>query len=184
MEVMGRDAGWIALHTAIAGGAEVCLIPEIPFDVKKIMEVIVKRYHKGKGFANIVIAEGAKPAGGEVVGKSAKEEGDPHIKLGGIANYLQAELEEMGCPAQVRTTILGHVQRGGTPIAFDRILATAMGVKAFEMAANGEFGRMVAYKNNRMESVDLSEATSSYNYLSKDHYLVNTARKVNISFGD
>ena len=184
MEVMGRDAGWIALHTAIAGGAEICLIPEVPFDLKKIIKKLHKRYHKGKGFANIVIAEGARPIDGKVVGKKAKSAGDEHIKLGGIGNYLRAELEKHQSFAQVRTTILGHTQRGGTPIAFDRILATAMGVKAFEMIAAGEFGRMVAYRNNHMESVTLKEATATYNFLSKDHYLIETARKMGISFGD
>ena len=184
MEVMGRDAGWIALHTAIAGGAEICLIPEIPFDIKKIVKKIDKRYRKGKGFVNIVISEGAKPANGHVIGEKAKEAGDQHIKLGGVANYLRAELETAGCPAQIRTTILGHVQRGGTPVAFDRLLATAMGVKAFEMIKNEEFGKMVTYRNNHIESVDLSEAIKEPKLLHPDHYLVRTAKSIGISFGD
>jgi 6-phosphofructokinase 1 len=184
LEVMGRDAGWIALHTAIAGGAEVCLIPEIPFHIDKIMEKILKRYHKGRGFANIVIAEGAKPAGGEVIGEKAHDIGDPHVKLGGVGNFLRWKLEENNCPAQVRTTILGHVQRGGTPIAFDRILATGMGVKAFEMARDGQFGQMVTFRNNNIESVPITEAISQYKYLDPNHYLIKTARSVGISFGD
>jgi len=184
MEVMGRDAGWIALHTAIAGGAELCLIPEIPFSIKTIMQEIKRRYHKKKGFVNIVIAEGAKMMGGEVVGALAKELSDQHLKLGGVANYLRAELEKAGCPAQIRTTILGHIQRGGTPIAFDRILASSMGVKAFELIEKGEFGRMVSFRNNRMESVTFDEAVSEYNLLSKEHYLVKTARSLGVSFGD
>ena len=184
MEVMGRDAGWIALHTAIAGGAEICLIPEIPFDINHILKKIKKRYHKGRGFANIVISEGAKPINGEVVGAAAKSIGDKHIKLGGIANYLRAQLEDNGCLAQVRTTILGHTQRGGTPVAFDRILASAMGVKAFELIEKEEFGNMVAYKNNRIEAVTIKEAISKYNVLKLDGYLINTARKLGISFGD
>ncbi|MEZ4959625.1 MAG: ATP-dependent 6-phosphofructokinase [Saprospiraceae bacterium] len=184
MEVMGRDAGWIALHTAIAGGAEICLIPEIPYKVDNILKRIHKRYRKGKGFVNIVVAEGACEEHGTIVGEKAHDIGDKHIKLGGVANYLRAALEEKGCPAQIRTTILGHVQRGGTPIAFDRILATAMGIKAFEMIENGEFGRMVTYKNNQIESVELSEAVKSYKVLSKDDYLIKTARSLGISFGD
>lgn len=184
MEVMGRDAGWIALHTAIAGGAELCLIPEIPFDIKKVVKKLRKRYSKGRGFANIVIAEGAKPIGGTVVGKKAKAAGDEHIKLGGIGNYLRAELEKHQNFAQVRTTILGHTQRGGTPVAFDRLLATAMGVKAFDMVLTQEYGRMVAFRNNQMESVTLKEATATYNVLSHDHYLIQTARKMGVSFGD
>ncbi len=184
MEVMGRDAGWIALHTALAGGAEICIIPEIPYDIKKVLQKINKRYAKGKGFVNIVIAEGAKPAQGNVVGEKSKDIGDEHIKLGGIANYLKQQIEESGCPAQVRTTILGHVQRGGIPIAFDRILATTMGVKAFELIVNGDFGKMVTYKNNTISSVNIEEAISSYNILSKDHYLVRTARSLSVCFGD
>lgn len=184
MEVMGRDAGWIALHTAIAGGAEICLIPEIPFKIDAVLKGINARYKKGKGFVNIVIAEGAKPIDGRVMGEKSKDAGDPHIKLAGIANYLRSQLEERGCQAQIRTTVLGHIQRGGTPIAFDRILATSMGVKAFEMVEAGEFGKMVAYKNNKMASVSIKKAISEYNVVSQDHYLLNTARQLGISFGE
>ncbi|MEO1263005.1 MAG: ATP-dependent 6-phosphofructokinase [Bacteroidota bacterium] len=184
MEVMGRDAGWIALHTAIAGGAEICLIPEIPFDIKHILKKIKKRYRKGRGFVNIVISEGAKPKGGNVVGAKAKSVGDKHIKLGGVGNFLRAKLEEHGCPAQVRTTILGHTQRGGTPVAFDRLLATAMGVKAFELVLEENYGKMVAFRNNHLEAVTIKEAISKYNVLNLDSYLVNTARRLGISFGD
>jgi len=183
MEVMGRDAGWIALHTAIAGGAEICLIPEIPYSLNKVLKRIKKRYNKGRGFVNIVIAEGAKIKDGQIIGKHAKD-GDENIKLGGVGNFLRAKLEEMECPAQVRTTILGHTQRGGTPVAFDRILASAMGVKAFQMVTNKEYGKMVAFKNNQLSSVTLKEATSSYNFVDKNHYLIDTARALGISFGD
>ncbi len=184
MEVMGRDAGWIALHTAIAGGAEICLIPEIPYDPDIILKSIEKRYDSGKGFVNIVIAEGAKEKGGEVIGKSAKDSGDANFKLGGVGMYLRHQLEKRQNFAQVRTTILGHTQRGGTPIAFDRILATSMGVKAFDMIKEKQFGKMVAYKNHRLTTVTLKEATSSYNYVDLNHYLVHTARKMGVSFGD
>lgn len=183
MEVMGRDAGWIALHTAIAGGAEVCLIPEIPFKIKNVLKWIKKRYKKGKGFCNIVIAEGAKMEDGRVMGTTAKD-GDAHIKLGGIGTHLRAELEASGCKPQVRTTILGHTQRGGIPIAFDRILASSMGVKAYELIAAGQFGNMVALQNNELVAVTLQKATSKYNFIAKDHYLINTARKLGIAFGD
>lgn len=184
MEVMGRDAGWIALHTAVAGGAEVCLIPEIPYTVENIAQKIASRYQKGKGFMNVVIAEGAKPLGGEVTGKQAADAGDTHIKLGGVANSLRYELEKLGCQAQIRTTILGHVQRGGTPIAFDRLLATAMGVKAFELVQAGQFGEMVAYKNNDFVSIPLAEAIKENKNVRPDHYLVKAARAIGISFGD
>lgn len=183
MEVMGRDAGWIALHTAIAGGAELCLIPEIPFKLDVILKKIKSRYRKKKGFVNIVIAEGAKQEDGSIVGAHAKD-GDANIKLGGVANYLRRELESAGCEPQVRTTILGHTQRGGVPVAWDRILATAMGVKAFDLVANKSFGQMVAYRNNQLEAVSLAEAISEYNFVDKEHYLIHTARSTGISFGD
>ncbi|MFT4568097.1 MAG: phosphofructokinase-like protein [Saprospiraceae bacterium] len=184
MEVMGRDAGWIALHTAIAGGAEICLIPEIPYDISKIVKAINKRYRKGRGFVNIVISEGARPIDGEVVGERSNIAGDSHIKLGGIANYLRHQLEESGCIGQVRSTVLGHIQRGGTPSAFDRILATSMGVKAFEMVKKEDFGKMVSFHNNGLTAVPLKDAVTDYNFIDKDHYLISTARKMGIKFGD
>ena len=122
MEVMGRDAGWIALHTAIAGGAEVCLIPEIPYDVSKVVKHINQRYEKGKGFANIVIAEGAKPIEGDGVSRQSDEMGYEHKRLGGVAYQLSEQLKAAGCKADIRETVLGHTQRGGTPIASDRVL--------------------------------------------------------------
>lgn len=184
MEVMGRDAGWIALHTAVAGGAEICLLPEIPFDLMKIKKRIEKRYKKGRGFVNIVVAEGAKPIGGEAIGQSSGDIGDRHIKLGGVANYLKYQLEEAGCKQQIRTTVLGHVQRGGTPVAFDRILATAMGVKAFELIDTGVHGRMVSLRNNIVDSVPLEEAVGGNKFVNPDNYLMHVARSVGISFGD
>lgn len=184
MEVMGRDAGWIALHTAIAGGAEICLIPEIPFHFDIIEKKIQERYEKGKGFVNMVVAEGAKPKSGESIGTQAKDAGDEHFKYGGIANYVRKKLEERGCNFQIRTTTLGHIQRGGTPTAFDRVLATSMGVKAFEMAKAKQFGQMVALKNNKLQAVSLEEATSKYNHVATDHYLIQTARAMGMSFGD
>lgn len=184
MEVMGRDAGWIALHTAIAGGAEICLIPEIPFNYEVVLNQIHKRYNKGKGFVNMVVAEGAKAIDGKVVGGRSKEKGDEHIKLGGIANTLRSTLETMGCEAQIRCTILGHTQRGGSPIAFDRILATAYGAKAFEMAHQGHFGKLVTYKNNNLSMSNLEEAVKDYKFVDQDHYLIQTARSLGISFGE
>ena len=181
MEVMGRDAGWIALHTAIAGGAELCLIPEIPFDINTVIKKINKRYTKGKGFVNIVIAEGAK-INNKIAGKKVK--GDANIKFGGIGNLLRHELEEGGCKADIRVTVLGHTQRGGTPVAFDRILATAFGVKAFELVNEKKYGKMVSYTNNDITETTLKKATSSYNIVNKKHYLIKTAKALGISFGE
>jgi ATP-dependent phosphofructokinase / diphosphate-dependent phosphofructokinase len=183
MEVMGRDAGWIALHTAIAGGAEVCLIPEIPYDINKIVKRINARYKKGRGFVNIVIAEGAKPKEGTIT-SSAGEKGSEHVRLGGVAYQLSKQLKDAGCKAEIRETVLGHVQRGGSPIAFDRVLATLFGVKAFELVLEKKFGHMVAFKNNNIDAVTLEEATRSYNVVAKDSYLVRAAKGIGTSFGD
>jgi phosphofructokinase-like protein len=183
MEVMGRDAGWIALHTAIAGGAEVCLIPEIPYDIKKIVRRINLRYKKGRGFVNIVVAEGAKPKEGTIT-SSAGEKGSEHVRLGGVAYQLSKQLKDAGCQAEIRETVLGHVQRGGSPVAFDRILATMFGVKAFEMILEKKFGEMVAFRNNTFTSVTLEEATQDYHGVSPETYLVKAARGLSISFGD
>jgi ATP-dependent phosphofructokinase / diphosphate-dependent phosphofructokinase len=183
MEVMGRDAGWIALHTAIAGGAEVCLIPEIPYDINKIVKRINLRYKKGRGFVNIVIAEGAKPKEGTIT-SSAGEKGSEHVRLGGVAYQLSKQLKDAGCKAEIRETVLGHVQRGGSPIAFDRVLATLFGVKAFELILEKKFGHMVAYQNNGITAVTLEEATKDYNFVSKEAYLVQAAKGLGMSFGD
>jgi ATP-dependent phosphofructokinase / diphosphate-dependent phosphofructokinase len=183
MEVMGRDAGWIALHTAIAGGAEVCLIPEIPYDIRKIVKRLNLRYKKGRGFANIVVAEGARPKEGTIT-SIAGEKGSEHVRLGGVAYQISKQLKDAGCKAEIRETVLGHVQRGGSPIAFDRVLATLFGVKAFELAKEKKFGQMVAFKNNAITSVTLEEATREYHVVSGDSYLVQAAKGLSISFGD
>lgn len=183
LEVMGRDAGWIALHTAVAGGAEVCLIPEIPYDIQKVYQRVSRRFQNHKGFANIVVAEGAKPIAGQVVAQESKEAGYQNVRLGGIGHKLAEDLAQAGCEESIRVTVLGHLQRGGTPIAFDRILATEFGVKAFELVKEKKFGRMVAYRNNDICDVSLLEATATYNHVSPHSYLLHTARKIGISFG-
>ncbi|WP_448519844.1 6-phosphofructokinase [Rhodoflexus sp.] len=184
MEVMGRDAGWIALHTAIAGGAEVCLIPEIPYDIEKVAARLNSRFDNGRGFAHVVIAEGAKPKEGNITARAATEVGYENLRLGGVAYQLSWQLKAAGCTADIRETVLGHIQRGGTPTAFDRVLATQFGVKAFEMVLAGEFGRMVSYRNHTITSVSLEEATAKYNGVQPDSFLVQTARGVGISMGD
>jgi 6-phosphofructokinase 1 len=183
MEVMGRDAGWIALHTAIAGGAEICLIPEIPYNIEKLVKRINLRYKKGRGFVNMVVAEGAKPQAGSIT-SSAGDKGSEHVRLGGVAYQLSKQLKDAGCKPEIRETVLGHVQRGGTPVAFDRVLATLFGVKAFELALHKKFGQMVSFKNNTITTVSLEEATRDYHFVNKDSYLVQAARGLNISFGD
>ena len=170
------------MHTAIEGGAEICLIPEIPYDIGKILQQVERRYVKGKGFVNIVVAEGAHAIGSTQVGTG--EKGSEHKRLRGIAYQLSDELKSVGCNAEIRETILGHVQRGGTPIAYDRVLASLFGVRAFELALEGKFGQMVSLKNNKICSVPFEEAIREYNYVDKDSYLVQAARGLGISFGD
>ena len=184
LEVMGRDAGWIALHAAVAGGAEVCLIPEIPYKMEHVVNRINARFKEGRGFANIVVAEGAHPIDGDVVASDAGVVGYEHKRLGGIGFQLKENMQKSGCDMGIRVTVLGHLQRGGIPIAFDRILATQFGVKAFEMVLEKKYGRMAAYRNNSITDVSLEEATSSYNYVKPDSFLLRTARGIGISFGD
>jgi 6-phosphofructokinase 1 len=185
MEVMGRDAGWIALHAAIAGGADVCLIPEIPYNPEKVAEKIKGRYCNNEGFCNIVIAEGAKSIGGQVVGNVSSAIGDPHFKLGGVGYQLKQELENAGIEHDIRVTILGHLQRGGTPTAYDRVLATAFGVKAFEMVLAKQYGKMVSYRHPHLQTIPIKEAIEKQNLICPDtDYLVKTARGIGMSFGD
>ncbi|TAH18963.1 MAG: ATP-dependent 6-phosphofructokinase [Cytophagales bacterium] len=184
MEVMGRDAGWIALHTAIAGGSEVCLIPEIPYDIHKVVARLNSRFVNGRGFAHVIVAEGAKPKEGTIFGKKSTEVGYENVRLGGIAFKLSAELKAAGLQADIRETVLGHTQRGGTPLAFDRVLATQFGVKAFEMVLAGDFGKMVTYRNNDIGTVSLKEAVEKYSTVNPESFIIRTARGVGISFGD
>lgn len=184
LEVMGRGAGWIALHSAIAGGAEICLIPEISYDIDKVLDRIYSRINMGRGFAIIVIAEGSKPKGGEVVARKSDEVGYQNVRLGGAGMRLMHELKEAGCEEDIRTTILGHLQRGGVPYAYDRVLATQFGVKAFEMVLEGIFGQMVAYKHPEIVSVPIKEAIATYNIIKPDDQLLKTARGIGISLGD
>ncbi len=184
LEVMGRDSGWIALNAAVAGGAEICLIPEIPYDIDKVMKGIEKRFVKGRGFVNIVIAEGSRNIHGSQVIQNSNEVGYAHVKLGGIGFRLEEELKNAGCEHSIRTTVLGHLQRGGVPIAYDRVLATQYGVKAFELVLRGEFGRMVSYRHPMITSVTLEEALTQPNLVDPDTALMKTARGIGMCFGD
>ncbi|MEE0895320.1 MAG: 6-phosphofructokinase, partial [Bacteroidales bacterium] len=167
-----------------AGGADVCIIPEIPYNIDKIKAKIETRYKKGRGFCIIVVAEGSKNAKGEQVGFKSQVPGDFHFKLGGIGQALKLELEEAGVEYDIRVSVLGHLQRGGTPIAYDRVLASEFGVKAFELAMNGEFGKMVAYKHPDIIAVTFEQALKEPHLVSPDSFLVHTARGLNIEFGD
>ena len=184
LEVMGRYAGWIALHAAIAGGSEVCLIPEIPYKVSSVMDAINRRIVSGKGFAIIVIAEGAKPVDGEMTYIECTNPGGMPIQLGGAGLQLSAQLKAAGCEVEIRETILGHLQRGGRPNAFDRILASQFGVKAFELVLQKQWGHMVSYRHPDIVAVPIQDAISKYNFVDVNSNLVSTARGLGISFGD
>src|SRR4051812_31198652 len=163
VEVMGRDSGWIAIQSGIAGGADVILIPEIPFDIDKVAETIRQRDARGRYFSIVVVAEGAKFSadvdpqhGAPVIADMATDEFG-HARLGGVANILAREIEHR-TGFETRAVVLGHVQRGGTPSAFDRVLATRYGLGAIDMIHRGEYGCMAALRGNRIVSVPLADA--------------------------
>ena len=158
VEVMGRQAGWIAVHAGIAGGADVILIPEIPIDVEEVCEVIRKRHSRGKTFSIVVVAEGAQFKTGQVITKDQRVDEFGHIRLGGIGHVL-GEMIESKIHYETRVTVLGHVQRGGTPTAFDRVLGTRFGVKAVELVLQKQFGKMVSLKGNAIVPVSLEAST-------------------------
>lgn len=185
LEVMGRHTGWIALHAAIAGGADVCLIPEIPYDINKIVTKLKSRYKKGRGSAIIVVAEGAKPIDGSEFSAISSEVGYENARLGGVAYNVSEQIKAAGFDSgDVRETILGHLQRGGIPIAYDRVLATQFGVKAFELVKNQEFGRMVAYRHPDIVSVPFAEAIGKMNFVDPNSDIMSTAKGCGICFGD
>lgn len=184
LEVMGRNAGWIALHSGIAGSADVILIPEIPYDINKIIEKIQERHHRGKLFSIIAIAEGAKPIGGSVsVSQIVKDSPDP-IRLGGIGNILAMELDELVKEHEVRATILGHLQRGGSPSTFDRVLSARYGVKAVELLIDKRFGNMVTINGDKMSYEHLENIIGRPKFVNPKGELVRTARSIGITFGD
>ena len=183
VEVMGRNAGWIALHSGISGSADIILLPEIPYKMEKIVEKIKERNAEGKPFAIIVVGEGARPADGDaVVGKIVEGSPDP-IRYGGIAAKLALDLEEH-VENEVRSVNLGHIQRGGEPSAFDRLLSLRYANKAVELLEKKEFGRMVCIKDGKMGSVSLEEVIGLGNKLvTPEHELIKVAQGLGLSFG-
>lgn len=160
IEVMGRHAGWIATIAGIAGGADCILIPEKPFDIKEVCELVNQRHKRGRRFSIIVVAEGAMPVKGtKLVTQDESVDAFGHIKLGGVGNIIGKEIEKR-TGFETRVTILGHIQRGGTPSAFDRVLATRYGVAAVDLIKNKEFGKMVALRGNKIVSANLEEAVA------------------------
>ena len=184
LEVMGRNAGFIALESGIAGSADVILIPEVPYDINKIVEKVEERKKQGKLFTIIVVAEGAKPKDGEVmVAKIVEDSPDP-IRLGGIGNKLAEDLEKLVKEREVRCTVLGHIQRGGTTCTFDRILSTRYGVGAVELINEGKFGSMVCLKGNEITYDSLENVIGNNKKVDPEGELVTVAKKIGISFAD
>jgi ATP-dependent phosphofructokinase / diphosphate-dependent phosphofructokinase len=157
VEVMGRHAGWIAAYAGMAGGADVILVPERPFDIEKVCDHVRRRHARGRTFSIVVVSEGAVPAGGAVWSQHGGTDAFGHQRLGGIAVQLEREIEER-TGFECRMTILGHVQRGGTPLAFDRVLGTRFGVGAVDAATQGRHGVMVALRGTEIELVPLEAA--------------------------
>ncbi len=183
VEVMGRYAGWLALHSGIAGGGDIILIPEIPFTIDAVARAIHHRHRQGKKFSIVVAAEGAQAKGRDRVVKQIMKGSTDPVRLGGIGQWLAGELENQ-VPAEIRVTVLGHVLRGGVPTAFDRVLATRFGTEAFSQAQRGNFGTMVALSGADVIAVPLSKAVSCLKLVSSNHPLVLSARAVGTSFGD
>jgi 6-phosphofructokinase 1 len=175
-EVMGRHAGWIAFHAGLSGGANVILIPEIAFDLDRVCDYIVRRFDSQYS-PIVVVAEGALPKGGMPAAEGAPTDAFGHARLGGIANWLEAEIEQR-TGHEARATVLGHIQRGGTPTAFDRVLATRFGLHAIDAAHEGQWGKMTALRSTDIQLVDLSEATAELKTVPESLY-----REAEVFFG-
>lgn len=184
LEVMGRNAGFIALESGIAGSADVILLPEIPYDINKIVEKVEERKSQGKLFTIIVVAEGAKSKDGDVIVAKIVEDSPDPIRLGGIGNKLAEDLEKLVNGREVRCTVLGHIQRGGTTCTFDRILSTRYGVAAVELIEQGKFGSMVCLKGNEVTYDSLENVIGNNKKVDPNGELVTVAKKIGICFAD
>jgi phosphofructokinase-like protein len=182
VEVMGRYAGWIALYAGVAGGADVILIPEIPFDMEKVASSIMARESYGARFSIVVVAEGAKPIGGKVSLIKAAE-GSYAERLGGVAVLLAADIEKR-TGKETRSVVLGHLQRGGAPTSFDRTLATRFGARAVELLLEGNFGTMVAFHPPDIVAVPLEKVINRTRNVPLDFDVIRAARAMGISLGD
>ncbi|MFB6263260.1 MAG: 6-phosphofructokinase [Bradymonadaceae bacterium] len=182
LETMGRYSGWIALHAGVAGGADVILIPEIPYRVDEVARVCRQRADRQK-FTIVAIAEGATRKGGEMVAQEEASGDRRHVRLGGVGYALKDQLDPK-LDSEIRTTVLGHVQRGGTPTPFDRVLATNYGAYAASLVAQGDVGRMVALQDNDLTSVPLAEVADQNRTVPLDSMHIASAAAVGTSFGD
>jgi 6-phosphofructokinase 1 len=183
VEVMGRNAGWIALHSGIASGSDVILIPEIPFDIHKICDYVVDRSKRGKRFSIICVSEGARPKDGQQVISRYDPTSPEPTRLGGIGQKVAEDIEA-ATGIETRTIKLGHVQRGGTPVAADRVLATEFGNKAIELLAAGERSRLVVMKGRTVTHIPLEEVEGKQRLVPPDDTLLRAARELGTCFGD
>lgn len=182
VEVMGRYAGWIALNGGIAGGADIILLPEFPFSWDAIYKKVSQRNMMGKRYSLVCVAEGAKPQGGDMVVKATDAKRTDPVRLGGIGEYV-ASMISQNTGLETRVSVLGHLQRGGSPTPFDRILSTKFGTCAIELAASGKFGRMTALRGTEIKSVKIEEAVSHLKLVTRDNQSVTSAKAVGVSFG-
>ncbi|MBN1505380.1 MAG: ATP-dependent 6-phosphofructokinase [Sedimentisphaerales bacterium] len=183
VELMGRTAGWIALHAGVAGGGDIILIPEIPYDLDVVVGKVRNRTKKGKRFSIIVVAEGAKPKGGDVVVQRIVKESTDPIRLGGIGFVLGEQIERLS-GIETRVVVMGHLQRGGSPTPFDRVLATSLGAKAMDLVTGGEYGHMVGVRGSNLVKVPLKDVAKGPRTVPTDDPLVAVARSVGTCFGD
>ena len=180
---MGRYAGFIGIASAIAGGCDAALIPEIPYDINKVADAIKANRKRGKDFAIVVVSEGSKPLGGDVVVSKVIENSPDPIRLGGIGNVVANQLEEL-VGLEARATILGHVQRGGSPTANDRILSTRYGAYAVELVMQGKFGNMVILDGNELSYDSLENVIGCNKAVEESSYWIQAARSINMCLGD
>jgi len=183
VELMGRYAGWLALHAGVAAGADCILIPEIPFDVQKVADTCAGRDRRGKGFTIIAVGEGATPVGGEQFVDRVDETSPDPVRLGGVAKFIADRVAEL-TGLDSRAIVLGHVQRGGTPTPHDRVLSTQFGYHAFELLAAGRYNRVVVQQGGQIDSAPLTDVAGKVRTVPPDYPLVRAARAIGTCFGD
>jgi len=179
---MGRSAGWLALYSGVAGGADIILMPEMPYDLEAVVKVLRMRNKKGKRYSIIVIAEGAKPKGGEVVARKVHNDGSDAVRFGGVGFVLAENITKM-TGLDARTVVMGHLMRGGSPTPFDRVLGTQFGVSAVDLINKKKLGHMVGVKGSRFVDVKLDIVAKGSRKVPKNHMLINQAISLGTSFG-